>query len=215
MKTQLLITPILALLAMGCNPEIEHACTDIGIASVQLTVEDAEGLAIPDATATYNLVGETPQDCEGWDDGTFSCGFELQGTIELHVEAAGYTSADQTVVVAADECHVLTEVVTVTLIETECTLEALPSAIITLTDIDTTDPINVATVEYDFGDGFEECSGDDASNEWTCGDELTGDMVLRIDADGYPLYEETHVVELDADGCHPMTALLDLELDAD
>ena len=91
-------------------------CTAEAVASVLLEVVDEEGVPIPDATATWSsLDGDTDaQDCVSHAEGLV-CGYEVAGQIELEASAPGYASETYEVTVEEDECHVITESVSLTL----------------------------------------------------------------------------------------------------
>jgi hypothetical protein len=90
-------------------------CTTDARASIQLTVLDAAGAAVPDATATYSGGGFTDEPCEGVPGGVLVCGWEVAGPVDVHVSAPGKQDHDETIVVESDVCHVLTAQVEVVL----------------------------------------------------------------------------------------------------
>lgn len=100
----------------GCESLVD--CTTDARASVQLTVVDSSGAAIAGASATYTIEDEdwpAPQPCEDMGGGTLVCGWEVDDTFHIEVTAPGYASETLELDVFADECHVITEQVTVTL----------------------------------------------------------------------------------------------------
>ena len=108
------ITLSLLLLAACPGQEEPAHCTDIEVDAIALTVTDVSGAAIDGFTATWTDGEADPVPCTtglteaacGWDAGEYT----------IHVEAAGYVSQDQVVVVESDGCHPITEAVTVALV---------------------------------------------------------------------------------------------------
>ena len=130
----------------------------------------------------------------------------------MHIEAEGFSTVERDVEVAADVCHVETEIVVETLAETICPGDAVVSALVDVTDIDSGDPVLLATVEYDFGDGFAACTGGGDTNEWACGAQQWGEMTLRIEADSYEDFEQVFTVMADEAECHPVPLEIDAQL---
>ncbi|MCK6503934.1 hypothetical protein L6R53_11130 [Myxococcota bacterium] len=113
---RLLLAATAHLPLLACEEGID--CTTEARASVQLTVVDAAGATIPDASATYTIESESwpaPQDCEDLGGGTLVCGWEVEDTFHIEVEAPGYAARTLEVEVGGDECHVITEQVEVVL----------------------------------------------------------------------------------------------------
>ena len=111
----LLLGSTLALTLTGCD---ELTCTTEARASVQLSVVDSAGSAISSASAEYTIEGEDwpePQPCEDMGGGALVCGWEVDDVFHIEVSAPGYGSEMVEVEVFADECHVITEQVTVEL----------------------------------------------------------------------------------------------------
>lgn len=103
-----LLAAVLALSGLAACEATED-CTDIAIASVQLTLVDAStGEAIEDATATY-VAGDRSGECETWDPGVWTCGYEIEGTFEITATAEGYAPRTGTVTVGGGRCHVRSE----------------------------------------------------------------------------------------------------------
>ena len=101
----LLLTP---LLLSACH----EACTDLAAASVQLSVVDPSGDPLEGAQAEYTILEEdwaAPEPCEEMEPGELICGWELEATFEIQVEAQGHSSEFLEVAVGADVCHVITE----------------------------------------------------------------------------------------------------------
>ncbi|MCB9778929.1 MAG: hypothetical protein H6742_10230 [Alphaproteobacteria bacterium] len=93
-------------------------CSTEARASVQLEVVDTLGDRIPGATATYTIEGENwphPQDCEDLGGGDLVCGWEVDDVFHIEVSAPGYTTESVEIEVFADECHVITEQLSVEL----------------------------------------------------------------------------------------------------
>ncbi len=107
---------LLLSLLLGCPSAETPDCTAIAIASVQVTVEDEAGGAITDATLSWTSDEGTPTTCENNGGGEFVCGWEVGGEMTIEVSADGFEDQTVGVTVASDECHVITEMITVTLI---------------------------------------------------------------------------------------------------
>lgn len=106
----------LALPLAACLP-IEQACTDEARVSVSVEVVDEAGEAVADALVAYDG-GEGEIDCEGWED-VYSCGYEVDGEIDIIVSAPGFEEQVVTVTVESDECHVISQDLVVELIEVQ------------------------------------------------------------------------------------------------
>jgi hypothetical protein len=97
-------------------------CTLEARASVQVTVVDVMGIAALDAMVTYSVNGGLDEDaecvrpaaaggCEEW-----VAGYEQAGAFVIKaVSADGAAKAEESVTVAKDECHVMTQMVELTL----------------------------------------------------------------------------------------------------
>ena len=102
-KTTPLLPALLLSVALGgcTGPD----CDTMAALSVLVTVVDASGNDVADASVTYQPEGRIAQACEETD-GDWACGWEVSGPIEIVVEADGYLTHTETVEVTADECHV-------------------------------------------------------------------------------------------------------------
>ncbi len=105
---------IAALAASACTPPVD--CTTEARASVQVTLVDSAGVDIGEADVSYSVDGGgTFTDCEEVIANQWVCGWEVSGEIVVRAEAIGYVTAEQTVTVGADECHVIGQTVELTL----------------------------------------------------------------------------------------------------
>ena len=83
--------------------------------SVLVEVSAASGEDLSSvATVTYTVDG-TESECSEPFAGAFWCGTELEGPFTLRASAEGYEDAQDSVTVEADECHVITESVSLVL----------------------------------------------------------------------------------------------------
>lgn len=98
----------------GTDPDIV-ACTLEARASVLINTVDPGASPIEGATVTYQINDGAlkTESCPA--SGTCAVGSEQSGRFKLIVSKAGYVSQSTEVQVKADECHVLTERVTVVL----------------------------------------------------------------------------------------------------
>ncbi len=211
-RTTLALSLGLVVLTVGC-PKPETACTDDARSSITLSVVDEMGVSINDATATYSVDGSAAQDCEGWSDGSFACGWEQAGTFEITVDAAGYDAQTITQDVAEDECHVITELIEVTLMPVACTGEEVPSVEVTVTDVQGMD-VTSGDVMWNMAaeDDLPEPCHHQGGNVWTCAAEVAGELVIEIDNAG-PYQPFAEYVTVTADECHVITEQLDAVLE--
>ncbi len=193
-----------ALLA-ACDGGEPLACDTMAAYSTTVTVVDADGAEIPDLTVTYAVDGVEVGACDTFG-GTWSCGIEVAGHFAITAGAAGF--ADQTVEVdvAEGECHVVGELVELTLEPLDCTAEAVAGIAVSLTGSygETLDSPSVQYRDAMIDDTpWVECSG--TAETWTCAEELTGTFDVRGTAAGHTEAFDLVIVELDEAGCHPVT----------
>ena len=110
-----LVLPLALLLTTACD-EPFVACTDDLRYGISLTVIDEAGEAVPGTEVTYTVDGGDAEICDGAD-GEHACGPEVAGTYELTIEAEGFETQTLAQDVGQDECHVIPEVIEVTLTE--------------------------------------------------------------------------------------------------
>jgi hypothetical protein len=112
---------ILGLLVVGT---LVGACGDGGTVctaelrtSVLATVVDQFNAPLAGATATYQVDGGPTQviSCDQFWIGTCLVGYEVSGAFTIAVSRPGYTTSSASVTVDRDECHVITEYVTLVL----------------------------------------------------------------------------------------------------
>ncbi|GDX83143.1 hypothetical protein LBMAG42_49540 [Deltaproteobacteria bacterium] len=200
-----MLTSLLLFLA-GC-PETEHACTDLAAASVTAHVEDADGNAIADATATFTVDGGAAQDCESFTDGTYVCGWEQTGVIAVTIEKDGFVAATQEVTVGmdADQCHVEQETLNFVLEGLDCTDVEVPAVQVTLSSLDG-EVLENPQVWWGFAAADMEPIACDLQGEvWACAPEEVGDLEVSGTASGHTVDFEAVTVVSDEAGCHPVT----------
>ncbi len=209
---------LLPLLLVACeidDPNNGNACTDIAMASVSLSVADLDGLPVTDATVTYTVDGGASMDCESWDDGQYVCGWEKPGTIVVTVEKEGFVTVTETLEVGMteDECHVEGEVLAVTLEEVACTAEIVYAVQATLVG-SSGETLEDPEVSWGYANADMEpiaCEGDGTT--WWCGEEAAGDIEVYGTAGGHTTDMETVTVYTDEYDCHPITQLVELEVE--
>ena len=106
----------LALVPLAaCPPEV--ACTEIAVTSVNVQVDDADGVAIEGATVSYTVDGGDSAACSENSGGSYSCGVEEPGEIEVTAVADGFGEASDSVTIVMDEddCHVVPQDITLSL----------------------------------------------------------------------------------------------------
>lgn len=194
----------------GCPQE--RACTADARSSISLTVTDESGGTVEGVTATYTVDGGEEEDCESWGGDSFACAFERAGTFELRVAALGYESHSETIEVASDECHVITEVVEVALTPLACTDSIEASVLVTVTDGQLAD-VTSGDVVWNMADedDLPEACDHLGGNQWHCAYEVAGELRIGItNAGPYEVFDE--VVTVTADECHVLTEELDAVL---
>lgn len=109
-------TLLLALLPLlGCPFQEPINCDTMAVASVVVDVTAEDGADI-DPTVEFSRDGDTFEPCDDAEaDDEFICGWEIEGELTVRVSADGYAPFEETVTVEADECHVTTENLAVTL----------------------------------------------------------------------------------------------------
>ena len=96
----------------------EIACTANIEFSVYATIYNQDGEVIENASVSYSSE-EMSGDCELDSIGGHYCGEEQSGEVTIFASAEGYVDAEETVTVNADQCHVITENLDITMIATE------------------------------------------------------------------------------------------------
>ena len=122
MKKFMSITLVSLLFGCGSKEdtgEVEDiACTASIEFSVYVTVYDEDAKVIENASVSYSSE-DISGDCEMDSVGGYYCGEEQSGDVTISVSAEGYVATEETVTVEADECHVITEMLDITLIPTD------------------------------------------------------------------------------------------------
>lgn len=92
-------------------------CTTEALPAVELTVVDGQGAEVTGADPQWSADGgATWASCDPAHDNVYQCAFETSGEIALSIDDAGpYEPWSDTVTVAHDGCHPITEAVTATL----------------------------------------------------------------------------------------------------
>ena len=91
---------------LNCTASIEF--------SVYVTVYDEAGEVLEGASVSYSSE-EMSGDCEMDSVGGHYCGEEQSGDVTIFVSAEGYYDDEETVYILADECHVITQNLDITL----------------------------------------------------------------------------------------------------
>lgn len=203
---------MIALLLTLSACETETACTELAAASLTLTLTGAGGAALVDPVVTYAVDGADRGECTSFEAGSYTCGYEEQGHFVVSASATGFEAGTVEADVAADECHVIQEMVSLELQETACTAEVAASVLVNLAG--TGDEIlEQSWVQYQAeGVAVADCSSEDGY-AWICGEDVTGPMTITAGASGHKDGSATVDVPLDEAGCHAVTQTVDLALE--
>ena len=195
----------LCLTLAGACYQTDTACTEIAMASVNVTLVDELGERVAGADVQYTVDGGASDACEEQNAGSYACGWELAGHFQITTNATGYDTDVFEVDVTEGECHVEPQTVQRTLSSLACTTQTFSTVVVDVTDVQGAEVTN-ATVEYSLFDSTDPamaCEQPLPGNQWTCGYEVQGD--LRIDIT-HPTYEPFFtVVTVPADECHVIT----------
>ena len=82
-----------------------------------MNVEDSLG-PVEGLPVEYSA-GDAFVACEDFGGGTYACGWEQAGLIEIRIDDPAYELFEEAIEVGEDECHVITEILDVVLIELE------------------------------------------------------------------------------------------------
>jgi hypothetical protein len=104
------------VLVAGCGDVDDGiACTTEARSSVTVSVVDASGAPVTDATVQYSVDKGPMTNCEQpGPDGAYVCGYEQKGSFII-TATRGAMTGTATVTVTADECHVIGQTVKITL----------------------------------------------------------------------------------------------------
>lgn len=198
---------LLLLSLFACSTEV--ACTDLAAYSTTVSVVDATGNRVVGITGTYTVDGGESKPCESWDAGELVCGVEEAGHFVISVSADGYEAATVEADVGADECHVIGEVLHVTLEEIACTAEVVASALVSVQAEDGT-PLADSVVTYTVDGGATATCDASGTGSHTCGEDEVGQFVFEASAFGFQTQSASVVVE--GDECHALTESVTITL---
>ena len=107
----------------GCgNKEEDTAniiCSSEISFSVYVTFYNETGSVVDNAEPTVSVDGGSASACEEDSIGRHYCGEELEGEVTVSFLIDGYEPVEETVTVEANECHVITEIIDITLVPSE------------------------------------------------------------------------------------------------
>ena len=116
MTSKYLLVAVLLAAGLGGCVFTPVACTDLAAASTSVMVINELGEPVSGADVRFQTVDMAEQPCQEFgQDGVYTCGYEVSGLLTITVVAEGFEPAQATAEVGADECHVITEDVSVTL----------------------------------------------------------------------------------------------------
>ncbi len=211
----------LPTLASGCFEEEPPsdsgtACTEMAAASVTLTVTDEAGAAFEGASAAWSLDGEDQGACDDLGGGLFNCGYEANGEITVTVTAEGYETVEQSVVVESDGCHVIGHPLAIEMIASEAVCNEMAAASIQATLLGASaEELDGAIVRYRDAmiDDTPWIDCEPIDGVWVCGWEIVGTFDVMGTAGGHTEDYALVEVALDADGCHPVTQDVTLQVE--
>lgn len=209
--------PLLALAGFvlsGC-PDAGTGCDTSLKASITLTARTIDGEVIEGATGTWEAASGESGDCEALAD-SLACGWEVEGEITVTVTAEGFEEITETVVVEADECHVVGEQLDVTLRllvegEPECPAMSTPSVWVAVEGSAGEALTGVVVTYTDAAGGGSTLSCPQDGDAWACGADVAGSIEVTAVADGHG--PASAVVEIDPADCHQTRQDLTLTLD--
>ena len=115
-----ILVVVVVVIVVGGVSACGSPCTGPKHDSVQATVVDGNGEAVAHSSVTFSTADGTSQPCGviGASPATFSCGFDVDGTLTIHAIAPGFADQHQDVVVEKDPdgCHVFTKHIRMTLV---------------------------------------------------------------------------------------------------
>ena len=114
-----LLAILLPTLFFACDDTV-GPCTDENVPSVRVTVLDINGDIFENPQVVFSSEGMGGNIfCDEYGPGEYVCGWETAGAIHIQAWAEGYGSEASLITVEEDECHVITEEVTLTLLAEE------------------------------------------------------------------------------------------------
>ncbi len=176
--------------------------------SLMLNLVDESNQPVLGAEVSYAVDGGAEQDCI-FDGYSWICGWEETGNFEVWVDVMTYSPETLEYTIGADSCHVLTARTTVMLTSLECTEETLPTATLNVSNA-AGEPVGEADVSWMRADSSDAGSCGGADGQWTCEQEVAGDLVFTVEATGFEIWSEA--VRVEHDGCHPLTVELEAAL---
>ena len=194
---------------IGCDPAT-NCSADVSEWSVELQLEDEAGSAVAGAAVSVTD-GTTTETCTE-EAGRYLCGETLSGDLTVLVEAVGYESAAFDVTTDDATCGGFATLLTETIWSTDCSAEAIPSVLVSVTDeggavlIDA--EVTYTPLADDFGEAIVPCTlqGED----FVCGYDVDGEILIEVQSSGFQPHQETVTVERTPDGCHVETQALDV-----
>ena len=188
-------------------------CDLMAVSSLSVNVADENGASIEDAAVRYSVDGGEFADCEDMGD-SWVCGWEEAGNFEVEISAPGYETQTGTATIEQGECHVVPQSLDITLAEQDCTGEVVPGVILSLVDPEgnALGAEDRAWAEYGFADAdmapiYCEPYGE---SQFVCGWGQSGPFEISAGKIGYyPIFES---VEVDFDGCHPITESVEVTM---
>jgi len=207
----MLILSFLACFEDECPPGGDCVdCPDIAILSSAILLADADGVPIEGATVEWSVDGSDFEQCEAaFDDAArYECGWGRTGEFVVRASAEGFESGEVAFTVGASEdgCTAATEVVDLVLDGPICTAEVVPAVSVTVLGADASTEVFWSLTNADMAP--EPC--DFQTDElWTCADEVSGNLAIEAFSDFGSVGE---VLDVEHDGCHPITELLELSL---
>lgn len=189
---------------------VEPGCDMMAVGSVNVTVTDAQGRPLRQASVEWRREDRDYRACEAMPEpGVWVCGWEEAGDLTVRVSAEGYQALEQVVHVPRGECHVEPQSLAVVLEpETACTEELRTSVVVSLAGSEG-EVLEGPEVWWELpGAGAPAQPCDRGEEAWSCGYEVSGTLRVTGTAAGHT--SSTVDVEVGADECHVLTEYVSL-----
>ncbi len=176
----------------------ELACTTEAVPSVTLSVLSGGTPVVADLAQWRTRGGDTLENCDRTDVGTYTCGYEVAGDLDVFAELNGERIATR-VTVTGDECHVTTEDASLDFAPDACTDVVATSVMVTTVDMDVAADVDSVVWGFANADSMPQPCASLGSGVYACGEEAAG--LIEVTATlGFE--EQVQAVEVLQGECH-------------